>query len=1000
MVQYGKNRIGKDDKIVEKKKPLFNKILAPMMVLLVLEIALLAGSVFGQGVLSELNENEQDIINEKISGRKNYLENEMVNNWMNLQYTAETINAKTEQLAADGKINIESLDNGSLESDPLISEVAENLIDMMRTNRVTGAYIVLNNEDLEASSKIGQYKNKPGIYLRDVNPVSQASYRNQDLLIERGSVNLVHELGIATDTSWTTQFEFGDSTQPYYDFLYQPFQKAYENKGKYRMTDLGYWSGIYELFRENRPVISYTMPLILEDGTVYGVLGIDITLDYMRTLLPYNELEKNARESSAYKLAIKHGEDRQEEEILINGPLVEEKADDNGYFSDNKYYIHEENLNIYSRNAPFSDEQWVISGIVPVKDITSFTRKVQTTLIIAIILTIVIGVIGSFVISYSLTKPVARLSKEIAGKDPGKRITLNPTGIMEIDQMADSIEKLSSDVIESGRRFTRIIKMASVRLAGFQIDSKEQKLFSTDHFFEIFGRPDLDEEDMTVQEFTDAVKSFDKYYIEKDEATGGYIYKIADGRRYCFLRLRFRDDGRNCFGLVEDVTQSLREKNILKHERDHDPLTNLYNRRAFRRLIQELFDEKRKDIKTGALLMLDLDNLKYINDTYGHDYGDRYIARAAQVMTGYLPPNALTARISGDEFNIFFFGYESKKEIWNEIASMKKEFDNSTIELPGGRQQRIRLSGGVAWYPLDSDSYETLFHYADYAMYTVKNSVKGEICEFNKEKYKNDRAFLENSAALIKLIDNKAVRYAFQPIVDAHTGRIFAYEALMRPAVSEFKTVFEILEVGRREGKLNQVEEISWFLSLEAFKKQAEAGTIEKDVLLFINSIPNQKMTDEKEELFARTYKDYLQRLVMELTEEEQMPKEVWEGKHKKLKEWKCRIALDDYGSGYNSENILIHVSPDFIKVDIAIVRDIHRNVDKQEVVEYIVNYAHQRGKYIIAEGVESKEETEEVIRLGVDYLQGYFIARPDFTAPTVNEEALEVMKNMNREER
>ena len=151
----------------------------------------------------------------------------------------------------------------------------------------------------------------------------------------------------------------------------------------------------------------------------------------------------------------------------------------------------------------------------------------------------------------------------------------------------------------------------------------------------------------------------------------------------------------------------------------------------------------------------------------------------------------------------------------------------------------------------------------------------------------------------------------------------------------------------------------------------------------------------QAERTFADEYREYLGQIVVELTEEERIDREAWDEKRTHGRELRRKIALDDYGSGYNSEKMLITISPDYIKVDIAIVNGIHQSSDKRAIVEYIVNYAHERGKFIIAEGVETEEETEEVIRLGVDYLQGYYVAKPTFTPAGILPQALETIEKM-----
>lgn len=979
-----------------KKKSIFIKILIPLMGLLIIEILILVCSVLGQGIITELNDNEKAIINEKVESRKNYLENEMIGSWMNLNYTAECINESTQKLLENGAISMQTLDGSSDDAVPLLAEAAEYLLEMMRSNRVTGAYIILNTGDLSVDKLNGQYKDKPGVYLRDSNPQAQPSFRNQDILIERAPIALVRQMGIATDTTWNPRFVFRENDQPYYDFLYKPFQAAYNNP-EYSMEDCGYWSHAFSLLGEKEKAIAYSIPLKLSDGSVYGVLGIDITLDYLQEFIPSEEIEEEG--TGSYILALE--QDGVLKNGLVSGSAYSDAADagQDIKIDTSKFYAHAEALNLYNSNTPFSQDRWVLAAVAPLESMMDFAKKVEFALIAAVAVTIIIGLLGSFLISYKLQKPVAALSKEIREKDPMKRIMLQETGIEEIDQMTQAIEKLSLDVIDAGQRFTKIIEMASVKLAGFQIDRKEQKLFITENFFQIFGKPEINKTEMTIEEFDARFCEFKKYYLEKDELTDSYIYKIPDGRGNRFLRLKYRESGENCYGLVEDVTQSLLEKKVLQHERDHDPLTNLFNRRAFRREVQELFEERREDIKTAALIMLDLDNLKYINDTYGHDYGDKYIIKAALAFRYYLPTGAITARISGDEFNIFLYGYESEEEIQAVINTMKMGLDSMMLTLPGDIQQKVQASGGIAWYPKDSGRLDTLQKYADYAMYMVKNSTKGELLSFDKEHYMTKNSLIQNKEALTRLIERRAVRYAFQPIVDARTGAVFALEALMRSDMEEFKSVTDILEIAKYEGKLNQIEEMTWFEAMRAFVEHLKAGRIGEETYIFLNSIPNQYLSVQAERVFVNEYREYLGRIVVELTEEERIDKEVWDKKRTHHRELGGKIALDDYGTGYNSEKMLITVSPDFIKVDIAIVNNIHQSSDKRAIVEYIVNYAHERGKYIIAEGVETAEETAEVIRLGVDYLQGFYMAKPTFNPEGVRPEALAIINKMKNNE-
>ncbi len=233
--------------------------------------------------------------------------------------------------------------------------------------------------------------------------------------------------------------------------------------------------------------------------------------------------------------------------------------------------------------------------------------------------------------------------------------------------------------------------------------------------------------------------------------------------------------------------------------------------------------------------------------------------------------------------------------------------------------------------------------YADFAMYKVKHSVKGELSDFDLETYNNETYRLQNKAELNELIEKQAVQFHFQPIVDAKTGEIFAYEALMRAHMSTLKTPDEIFTLARLEFKLNQMETIAWFKSMEAFTALARENGITEEQKIFINSVPNHIVPEDKLKVFEEQYRHYLQRIVLEITEEEEQQEDICEKKKDLLKRWGAQVALDDYGSGYNSEKALLGLAPHFIKVDLSIIRNINTDRDKQKIVENIVSYAHER---------------------------------------------------------
>ena len=607
-----------------KKQPIFTKILIPLMGLVILEILILMISIYGQGLFSLIHKNSQDIIESRVEARRNYLESLMVNQWMNVSQTVQKINLLADGLVDAGKMDIEAIDDSSENAAPFLSAVSMDLISMMRTNHVTGVFMILNADNLEESMKSKKYMDKPGLYFRDLDPESRASSENLDLLIERSPLLVVRNTQIATDKTWNTSFQFGTAGVPYYDFLYEPTQATFYSKPEMTWEDMGFWSKPYTLFGETREAIAYSVPLRLSDGRVYGVLGVDILVDYLKQNLPSRELDGSGTASyflSIHKNGNSEGSSTSYQDVIqlnsIEATIGEDR--EGKVVSDKKnYFTFSMPLHLFSTVGPFTDVEWQLGAAIPYKTMNRFADRMTFVMSVTIILTLGIGIVGSLVISIFLQKPIRKLALAIRSNKTTDKLRLKETGILEIDQMSEALEDLSDRLLQEQRN--------------------------------------------------------------------------------------------------------------LQYERDHDFLTDLYNRRAFGRRIRELLEKKGGGNSIGAYIMMDLDNLKIVNDTYGHEYGDKYIRCASDAMREGLGDEAIYSRISGDEFNAFIFDEEGNRSRINAlIERLQETIDNSFIMLPDGEKKQLRLSGGVSWYPEGGTNPDQLQKNADYAMYVVKKTTKSQI---------------------------------------------------------------------------------------------------------------------------------------------------------------------------------------------------------------------------------------------------------------------------------
>ena len=876
---------------------IFCKILHSLLLVLLAEMLLLIFAISTSRVTSQLNENAEDILDKQVENRANYLRQNLIQA-QDLNAISGTIDRVTRELVDQGIVDLNTLDTSSEEALPLLQAIVPELVSTLRTKPVNGIFVILSTHDLNDRADDSYL---PGLYIRDLDPSALSTDRNADLLAERGPATAFAPLGIATDKGWSPAMPYqpGGKTS----FYKESFQIAYASKSKLSAEDYGRWTpATFRLKGDDRDALAYVQPLILDDGTVYGVVGVELLTSYLTTQLPSNELQNT--DHGTYLLATTDADLKRDDVINVRTAfLTGEDADKKMpqtltlyrdgmdwmfWLDGEEQYATLQQLGLYSRNAPFSGEAWLLIGTVAQNDLYRFSHSVRNLLLVAALLTAVVGLGCSVVVARQLAKPVAQLSNELARaqKDHVSVPEFSRTGIRELDQFASAIVQLSR---------------------------------------------------------------------ENEEATA-------------------------------------LERRRIEHERDYDILTGLYNRQAFNRVCTELFAAPER-MGVAALMMMDLDNLKHINDTYGHDWGDQYIRRTGQCLRDNTPAGTVCARLSGDEFLVLFHGYRSRDAVREKIDRLTNAMQQSVALLPSGNALHISLSGGIAWYPDDGQDWETLKKYADFAMYQVKHADKGRVEEFDIGVY-NREAYAERTRREFRqLLNNAQVFYCFQPIYSARSGRVVAYEALMRSDLPTLRSPATIMKLAREQGALQEIERLTFFKSLETFDHLRSEGLVRRDALLFINSIASIALPREDSEYMDSRWHELRRQMVIEITEEEAIDREAMETK-RHAPGFSGMFALDDYGSGYSNEGSLLELSPRFIKVDLTIIRGIDTDPDKQQIVQNIVAYAHPRSMQIIAEGVETAEELKKVLELGVDGLQGYFLAKPANIPTRIAPAARQIIEN------
>ena len=445
------------DEAKGREHTIFVTIFSALMVMLAIVVMLMASATAISGVTLQLDENAVDILDKQVEKRAGYIQDQL-QQAQELTDLSTYINETTQQMLDDETLSLKTLDSSSSDSLPLLQAAAPRMLETLRSKRISGIFLILNTHDFTGRTSGDRL---PCVYLRDLDPDAAPSVVNSDILLECAPSELVQTFDIATDKAWSPALQYLDGEQDV--FYVRPFQTAYEDDERMGAANYGRWTTLpYKLLGDDREAIAYAQPLILDDGTVYGVLGVELLESYMDTKLPWDELQSDHHGS--YLLASTTSDLRGEVLALHvtsntgeqSVPLRNAKWELTLQRSNNCWYYMMNGkqqiasirqIGLYSRNAPFSGERWLLVGVVGGNDLFSFSQSVTKLLGLAVLLTLGIGLACAFFVSYGLAQPVAQLSKELMDAQEQRKAVpeFSRTGIRELDQLAEAIVTLSTD---------------------------------------------------------------------------------------------------------------------------------------------------------------------------------------------------------------------------------------------------------------------------------------------------------------------------------------------------------------------------------------------------------------------------------------------------------------------------------------------------------------------------------------------------------------------------
>ncbi|HEX8978201.1 MAG TPA: EAL domain-containing protein [Parasulfuritortus sp.] len=466
----------------------------------------------------------------------------------------------------------------------------------------------------------------------------------------------------------------------------------------------------------------------------------------------------------------------------------------------------------------------------------------------------------------------------------------------------------------------------------------------------------------------------------------------ADGKRrdVVFYKATFnKADGSlgGLVGVILDISERKQMEEAIWQQANYDALTGLPNRRLFRDRLGEEVKRAERNESGLAVLFIDLDRFKTVNDTLGHDVGDRLLVEAANRLRAAVRPADTVSRQGGDEFIVIVPDIAD-----TDAAGLVARDILDALATPfdlGGRPAYVSASIGIAFYPEDSREIETLVGYADQAMYAAKASGRNGFCYFSQSMQDHAMHHLETGNDLRRAVAEGQFEVHYQPIVDLTDGRTVKAEALLRwnhprrgmVSPAEFIPIAEeigiIGEIGNWVFRQAMAAAGQW----QSNRLTAPAGAQPPEpIQISINMSPRQFTAG-----ISGDWIDYLKRhglppevLAVEITEGlllDDSPNVV--GTLLAFRDAGIQVSIDDFGTGYSAMSYLKKFDIDYLKIDRSFVRDLATDPGDLAIAEAVIVMAHKLGLKVIAEGVETEVQRDLLRQAGCDYAQGFLYAKP-----------------------
>ena len=437
-------------------------------------------------------------------------------------------------------------------------------------------------------------------------------------------------------------------------------------------------------------------------------------------------------------------------------------------------------------------------------------------------------------------------------------------------------------------------------------------------------------------------------------------------------------------GTHTDITQRKHAEELIWHQAHIDALTGLPNRRMLRQRLNEALAHARQTESALAVVFMDLDNFKQVNDTLGHHEGDALLVEAAHRIQQHMGRTDTLARMGGDEFTLVLAGLPAGAD---PVALLGPRLDGllDALQQPyllGQSEVFVSASMGLAMYPADASQIEDLLRHADQALYAAKGAGRNRWCVFTPAMQAAAQWRARLDADLRTALEAGQLSVVYQPIVNMLSGRVCKAEALLRWHHPELGAISpaQFIPVAETSGQILALGD--WVFTQAAHQVRHWRSVLDAEFQVSVNKSPLQ--CHRSPALSSRWVDELAQMglpcssLCIEITEGLLLDTHPEVTRHLgELRAAGMTVSLDDFGTGYSSLTYLQKLDIDCLKIDQSFVRNLSPGSTDLTLCKAIIAMAHELGMQVVAEGVETEQQHQLLMAAGCDHGQGYWYGRP-----------------------